>query len=268
MVDYPPELGENLAMPETEFSTRLRRLVETIDIANMLSTPILSSIRSLLDASAAVIGSADASVLIRDENDGDLRFLTAVGSVAEQLSDIRIPAGKGIAGFVFSSGQPMAVADVGGEESFYAEVDKRTGYSTQMLLATPLRFDGDIIGVLEYVNRRGQPPYEPFTPDEMDRAAIYSDAVASLVNAYSSARLFSQFSDKVISSDHDLDLVEIQQWLAGIRSSDDQRERLELAAMLYEVAERGFSERQLCRDLLDAILRFSNSKSDTSYLNY
>jgi hypothetical protein len=56
MVDYPPELGENLAMPETEFSTRLRRLVETIDIANMLSTPILSSIRSLLDASAAICG--------------------------------------------------------------------------------------------------------------------------------------------------------------------------------------------------------------------
>lgn len=255
-------------MPETEFSTRLRRLVETLDIANMLSTPILSSIRSLLEASAASIGSADASVLIRDEDEGDLRFLTAIGSVAEQLSDIRIPAGKGIAGFVFSSGQPMAVADAGEEESFYAEVDKRTGYSTQMLLATPLRFDGDIIGVLEYVNRRGQPPYEPFTPDEMDRAAIYSDAIASLVNAYSSARLFSQFSHKVISSDHGPDLPEIQEWLAGIRASEDQRERLELAALLYEVAEGGDAERRLCRDLLEAILRFSGSKTETSYLNY
>jgi signal transduction protein with GAF and PtsI domain len=255
-------------MPESEFSTRLRRLVETIDIANMLSTPILTSIRGLLESSAAAIGSADASVLIRDDENGDLRFLTAIGSVAEQLSEIRIPAGKGIAGFVLSSGQPMAVADAGEEQSFYAEVDKTTGFSTQMLLATPLRFDGDVIGVLEYVNRRGFPPYEPFTPDEMDQAAVYADAIASLIYAYNSAKLFSQFSEKVIASDSDTDLSEIQHWLKGVRASDDQRERLELAAMLYEVAERGDAERRLCRDLLDANLKFSGSGDDTSFLNY
>jgi signal transduction protein with GAF and PtsI domain len=194
--------------------------------------------------------------------------LTAIGSVAEQLSDIRIPAGKGIAGFVFSSGQPMAVADAGEEQSFYAEVDKTTGFSTQMLLATPLRFDGDVIGVLEYVNRRGLPPYEPFSPNEMDQAAVYADAIASLIYAYNSAKLFSQFSEKVIASDHNVDLSEIQGWLRGIRASDDQRERLELAAMLYEIAERGDAERQLCRDLLDAVLKFSGSGADTSFLNY
>jgi signal transduction protein with GAF and PtsI domain len=234
----------------------------------MLSTPILTSIRGLLESSAAAIGSADASVLIRDDENGDLRFLTAIGSVAEQLSDIRIPAGKGIAGFVFSSGQPMAVADAGEEQSFYAEVDKTTGFSTQMLLATPLRFDGDVIGVLEYVNRRGLPPYEPFSPNEMDQAAVYADAIASLIYAYNSAKLFSQFSEKVIASDHNVDLSEIQGWLRGIRASDDQRERLELAAMLYEIAERGDAERQLCRDLLDAVLKFSGSGADTSFLNY
>ena len=255
-------------MPESDFSTRLRRLVETIDIANMLSTPILTSIRGLLESSAAAIGSADASVLIRDDENGDLRFLTAIGSVAEQLSEIRIPAGKGIAGFVFSSGQPLAVADAGEEQSFYAEVDKTTGFSTQMLLATPLRFDGDVIGVLEYVNRRGGSPSEPFTPDEMDQAAVYADAIASLIYAYNSAKLFSQFSEKVITSDHDTDLSEIREWLRGIRASDDQRERLELARMLYEVAERGDAERQLCRDLLDAILNFSGSKTESSFLNY
>ena len=255
-------------MPESDFSTRLRRLVETIDIANMLSTPILTSIRGLLESSAAAIGSADASVLIRDDESGDLRFLTAIGSVAEQLSEIRIPAGKGIAGFVLSSGQPMAVADAGEERSFYAEVDKTTGFSTQMLLATPLSFDGDVIGVLEYVNRRGPASSEPFTPDEMDQAAVYADAIASLIYAYNSAKLFSQLSEKVIASDHDTDLSEIQQWLKGVRASDDQRERLELAAMLYEIAERGEAERQLCRDLLSAILKFPGSNTESSFLNY
>src|SRR5437868_15024877 len=120
-------------MPEQEqdFSARLRRFVETVDIANLLASPIITSIRDLMQNSAAALGSGEASVLIRDGEQGDLRFLAAIGAVAEQLEGMTVPAGKGIAGFVLSSGQPMAVADAGGEATFYAEVDKRTGYSTQ-----------------------------------------------------------------------------------------------------------------------------------------
>ena len=258
-------------MPNQEnddFAGRLRRLVETIDIANLLTSPIIDSIRNILEVSAASIGSGEASVLVRDGDEGDLRFLTAIGEVADQLSDVTVPAGKGIAGFVLSSGQPMAVADAVGEETFYAEVDKQTGYTTQTILATPLRYDGDVIGVLEYINRRGGPPFEPFTPEEMDRAAVYADSVASLVNAYNAAKLVRELSDKVITSDSSTDLDEIRRWLTGIRESGDHRERMELAVMLREVAERGEAERRLCRELLDAILRFSDEKREGSYLSF
>ena len=251
-----------------DFSRKLRRLIETIDIANMLTSPIIDSIRKLLEVSAANLGSGEASVLIRDDAQGNLRFLIAIGEVADQLSEVLIPAGKGIAGFVLSSGQPMAVGDAVGEQTFYAEVDKQTGYSTQTILATPLRYDGDVIGVLEYINRHGDPPFEPFTPDEMDRAAIYADSIASLVNAYNAAKLVRQLSDKVIASDGSTDLDEIRNWLNGIRESGDHHERMELAVLLREVAERGEAERSLCRELLDAILRFSNEKNDGSFLSF
>lgn len=251
-----------------DFSRKLQRLIETIDIANMLTSPIIDSIRNLLEVSAANIGSSEASVLIRDDVHGNLRFLIAIGEVADQLSDVLIPAGKGIAGFVLSSGQPMAVADAVGEETFYAEVDKQTGYTTQTILATPLRYDGDVVGVLEYINRRGEPPFEPFTPDEMDRAAVYADSIASLVNAYNAAKLVRQLSDKVIASDAGTDLDEIREWLNSIRESGEHHERMELAVLLREVAERGEAERRLCRELLDAILRFSNEKNEGSFLSF
>jgi signal transduction protein with GAF and PtsI domain len=258
-------------MPEqkdSDIGARLQRLIETIDIANMLTSPITDSIRNLLEISAASIDSAEASVLVRDGSEGGLRFLTAIGAVAEQLLEIKIPPGKGIAGFVLSSGQPMAVADAGGEETFYAEVDRRTGYSTQSILATPLRHDGEIIGVLEYVNRRGEPPFKPFTPDEMDRAAIYADAIAALVEAYNSARLMRELGDRAVSGVGELDLAEIRTWLTGLRDTSEHRERMELAVMLREIAERGEAERRLCRELLDSILRFSDEKSETSYLSF
>src|SRR6185503_14607453 len=146
---------------DDNLNKKLRRLIETVDVANLLTEPLTRSIRDLLAVSASEVGAREASVLIRDGSTGDLRFLAATGEVASKLLNLKIPAGKGIAGFVMSSGQPMAVADVGEEASFYAEVDKETGYSTEMILATPLRHNDEMVGVLEYINRPGDPPHEP-----------------------------------------------------------------------------------------------------------
>src|SRR5438067_1917597 len=173
---------------ENNIASKLQHLIETIDIANVLTEPLTNSIHNLLETSAASLDSDEASVLVRDGSEGDLRFLSAIGKVADQLIGMKVPAGKGIAGFVLMSGQPMGVSDVGDEETFYAEVDRATGYSTQTILATPLRYNGEVIGVLEYVNRRGEPPFRPFTSSEMDQAAIFADAIASLVNAHGAAK--------------------------------------------------------------------------------
>jgi hypothetical protein len=102
----------------------------------------------------------------------------------------------------------------------------------------------------------------------MDRAAIYADSIASLVNAYNAAKLFRQFSEKVINSDGSDDISEIRQWLTGIRESGDHHERMELAVMLREIAERGEAERRLCRELLDSILRYSDEKNEGSFLTF
>ena len=68
-----------------------------------------------------------------------------------------------------------------------------------MILATPLSHKGEVIGVLEYINRRGEPPFEPFTPLEMDQAALFAEAVAALVNAYESAKILRDLGDKVLA---------------------------------------------------------------------
>ncbi|MGB7207994.1 MAG: GAF domain-containing protein [Pyrinomonadaceae bacterium] len=250
-----------------ELPAKIQRLIEIIDIANILTEPLTQSIAKLLEISAAEINSDEASVLIRDGDEGDLRFLSAIGKVAEQLINLKVPAGKGIAGFVLSSGQPMAVSDVGEESTFYSEVDKTTGYSTQMILATPLTHNGEVIGVLEYINRRGEPPFEPFTPLEMDRAAFFAEAVASLVNAYESAKLFRDMGERVLAGDSTDDIAEVRNWLHGLRDSAEHREMMDLAILVREIANRGEAEQAMCRELLESILRFSDSKTDVSYLS-
>lgn len=250
-----------------DLPAKLQRLIETIDIANILTEPLTDSIAKLLSISAADINSEEASVLIRDGDQGDLRFLAAIGKVAEHLINLRVPAGKGIAGFVLSSGQPMAVSDVGEESTFYSEVDKTTGYSTQMILATPLSHNGEIIGVLEYINRRGSPPFEPFTPAEMDRAAIFAEAIAALVNAYESAKLFRDLGDKVFSGQSAEDVRQLRSWLSGVRDSAEHRGMMDLAILLRDLASRGEAERLMCKEILESIVRFSDGANEVSYLS-
>ena len=264
-------MGENLTMPEPYndgAAEKLRRLIETIDIANILTEPLARSIDALLRVTAEDIGAEAASVLIRDGDQGDLRFLSATGKVSQQLSEIKIPAGKGIAGFVMSSGQPIAVANVEEESAFYREVDKATGYSTEMILATPLRHSGEIIGVLEYINRAENVSKEPFSPEEMDRAGRFAEAIASLVNAYESAKLFRDMDSRFIESSGDFPVDEIRNWPAELRTGAEHREMMDLAVMLRELAGRGEAERQLCRSLLEALLRFTESSTGTSFLSF
>lgn len=246
---------------------KLRRIIETIDTASALTDPLTVSIENLLRLSAGILNSEDASVIIRDGDEGDMKFLTAIGKVSDRLIGLKIPAGKGIAGFVLSSGQPVVIADAGQEKSFYAEVDKQTGYSTQTILATPLRYNDEIIGVLEYVNRAGEPPYEAFTPEEMDKAAQFADAIASLVNVYESAVLFSRLNKKLVADDRE-NFEEIQDWLRNLRTTQEHREMLALAVLVREIANRGEAERALCREILEAVSGYSKKSSETSYLSF
>lgn len=250
------------------FEEKLRTVVETVDVVNAMTEPLTDSIKNLLYLSGRSMKSEEASVIIRDGDEGDLRFLSAIGQVADQLIGMKIPSGKGIAGFVFSSGQPMALTDVGQEESFYAEVDRKTGFSTQTILATPLRHNGEIIGVLEFVNRIGEPPYEPFTPLEMDKAALFAEAIASLVNAYESAKIFRELSEKMLNQDEDVEFDEVREWLKNLRSTAEHREMIDLALLVKQISSRGDAERTLCREIMESILRHSNAGSETSFLSY
>jgi GAF domain-containing protein len=253
-------------MDSINLDDKFRAVIETADVANALTAPLTRSIENLLQLAAAQVDSDEGSVIVRDGEGNDLRFLVAIGQVADKLRQVRIPQGKGIAGFVFSSGQPIVIADVGQDANFYAEIDRHTGYSTQTILATPLRFDGEIIGVLEFVNRIGEPPFEPFTPADMDKAALFAEAIASLVDAHESAALLEGLCEKITDNCEKTDL---RQWLANVRAAESHRELLEIALLVRELSQTGDAERKVCREVLESFVRYAELKTKPeSFLNF
>jgi sigma-B regulation protein RsbU (phosphoserine phosphatase) len=250
------------------FEAQLREAVRAVDVANLMTSPLKRSIENLLHVAGRAMGSDEASVLVRDGNEGGLKFLAAIGEVADKLMKVRLPPGKGIAGFVFASGQPVAIADVAQEETFYAEVDRATGYSTQTILATPLSVEGETVGVLEFVNRLGEPPYQPFTPEEMDKAAHFADAIATLVDAHETAGLVETLFERAVKGSNQSETKkneeasrDLLKWLKGVRSAPEHRDLLMLAVRLRDIAGRGEEERALCRDVLEALDRFTGKRA-------
>ena len=261
-------LGEKRSPSGGAFEAQLREAIRAVDVSNLMTSPLKRSIENLLHVAGDALGSDEVSVLVRDGNKGGLKFLAAIGEVADKLMKVRIPPGKGIAGFVFASGQPVAIADVAQEETFYAEVDRATGYSTQTILATPLRVEGETVGVLEFVNRLGDPPYQPFTPEEMDKAAHFADAIATLVDAHETAGLVETLFKRSVkvsgrgkSRNGERMNKELLKWLKQVRSAPEHRDLLMLAVRLRDIAGRGDAERALCLDVLEALDRFTGKKS-------
>jgi len=246
---------------------QLRDAVDAIDVSNSLTAPLKQAIDSLLKLAAGSVGSHEASVLVRDGNEGGLRFLTAISNVKEQLLKIRIPPGKGIAGLVFSTGQPMAVADVSSDGSFWSEADAKTGFKTVTVLATPLRTGAEMVGVLEFVNRPGEPPYPPFTPDEMDRASVFGDAIARIIDALELAELVESLFDRTIKMpldpSHPKDDFEsdLREWLKNTAAAPEHRDLMLLWVTLREIVGAGDAERELCRDVLESLARFTEKRS-------
>ena len=248
------------------FNERLSAVATSIDVSNSLTVSVQQAIDNLLQTARQSLNSAVASVLIRDGQEGGLRFLTATSGVTEELLALRLPPGAGIAGLVLSTHQPMAVADVAQEGSFWSEADRRTGFKTVTLLATPLRGENEIVGVLEFVNRPGDPPYPPFTPGEMDRAARLAEPIGRLVEAHEMAQLIESLFNFSIRTSLAMKTYAQRQeaeeeWLATNPAAGAHRDLLTIWLALRDIINSGSAERKLCRELLESIERFAQSKS-------
>ena len=126
----------------------------------------------LFDVSAAVAGTLDLDILFVEIVDRISKALNAERStlfmvdeksgelwskVAQQseLTEIRIPLDKGLAGYVAKTGEVLNIDHAYQDTRFLPIVDEQTGFDTRMVLCVPIvNRQGDIIGVTEVINKK------------------------------------------------------------------------------------------------------------------
>jgi GAF domain-containing protein len=118
------------------------------------------ALRAIADAGAAALHVAAASIALHDPLTDRLVFRAAAGPQGEGVIGLAIAPNEGIAGYVYSTGQPLAVADVAADSRFERGTAERTGYVPRSLLAVPLVDDEGTIGVMEWLDRIDGEPFD------------------------------------------------------------------------------------------------------------
>ncbi|MBU1182932.1 MAG: PAS domain S-box protein [Proteobacteria bacterium] len=229
-----------------------------------------------------IIGLRGASVILLDEKKNEFFFREAVyedGKTGKRIKEIRFPADKGVAGYVYRTGKPLIVPDYPQSPYFFGQVDEKSGYQTKNMLDVPIRTPDRIIGVLCAVNKKeGE-----FDEDDLELLSAIASTVASpienarineeLNRSYEEVNSLNKAKDRVIHHlSHELktplsvlsaSLSLLTKKLSGINSKDwktimDRAERnlRRILEMQYEVEDilqkKDYTTYYLISALLDA----------------
>ena len=137
-----------------QFMESMARLIEAVERPKRESET-LTLLSQALDSAIRAIGAEDGSLLVPDDDTGELVFVLVQGkSTRTNLIGRRLPAGRGIAGWVAENRRGTTVNNVPVDERFYPELDVELDYRTSSLLAAPLLGGNRLLGVIEVVNKQ------------------------------------------------------------------------------------------------------------------
>jgi GAF domain-containing protein len=139
---------------QADHVTDIAELVSLLDELGpaLLSVDDSAELTALCETGRVAADAAACSVSVLDEQAGELRYIAAAGAGADQIVGTRLPLGKGIAGFVASSGQGISVSEARQDPRFAEDIALSTGYVPTALLAVPIRHRDDTLGVLSLLD--------------------------------------------------------------------------------------------------------------------
>lgn len=152
-------------------------LKEVIRVSGLINSSrhLDSLLREVMESVKSVFRTESCSILLVDKEKNDLYFHLIAGEKEEEISKIRVPMGKGIAGTVAISREPMIINDAQNDDRVYKVVDKSSGFVTRNILAAPLVAGDETVGVIEAINTIDR---NNFNETDINLFLSFSDAAA------------------------------------------------------------------------------------------
>jgi len=141
-----------------EMSHRVSSLERLIKLSQVINStlelaPLLDMI---IQIATELTDTASASIMLVDKETRELRFAAVTGQKSASIRPFPVPLEGSIAGTVAAENRPLLIRDARSDPRWYQEVDKATGFVTRSIMAVPMQVRGQVIGVLEALNKRGE----------------------------------------------------------------------------------------------------------------
>jgi signal transduction histidine kinase len=140
---------------------RLVRKVRELEAVRRISEALFEHltpdelVAKALHTALDVVQAESGSILLADPTSQQLIFRHSIGDSPVQPGTA-IPWDQGIAGQVYQSGEALVIRDVKQDPRHLSVIDEMTAHTTHDMIAIPLkRWEGEPIGVLEVLNKRG-----------------------------------------------------------------------------------------------------------------
>jgi GAF domain-containing protein len=243
------------------FRSVLAAVARRLDAAERLASGPPDQLLTAVAATAATALDAEAaSIAVHDPATDRLVFAAAAGPAAGSVVGMTIEAAAGIAGYAFTSGQPIAVAEAAADPRFDPSVAQATGYVPSTLLAAPLSDDAGTVGVLEALDHHGG----SFTLRDLDVATAIAREATLVVRASRDRRDASALLREAFAAvlrdgrAAPLDETSIDEMVSDATTqlgSGDDAARWRLIDGLARLRDVDPESLDLAADLVDALLR-------------
>lgn len=145
-------------MISNERIDHLERLLEVV--RGLTTAPNLESfLQTVISEASEMTDSELASILEYDDAAKELRFLAMQWFDRDLLRPMGVPLEGSAAGWVYNKGQALIIQDTKADQRHFKTVDRVTKHTTHSLAAVPLIVDGEVIGVLEALNKKDDAHY-------------------------------------------------------------------------------------------------------------
>ena len=213
-------------------------------------------LRSVVEAAVALFEAEAASIALYEPARNLLVFRVAAGAQGQGVVGLEISPDRGLVGYVFSSGQALAIADVRADPRFGRSFAERTEYVPRSIVAVPLLDERGTLGVLEVLDKRSE---ASFSLRDVELAGVFARQATVAIRASRVERETATLLRTVIGA------------LAGDQAPDGGVEALVAAALadvgdpddpLWPLVDQiaalrraGPEQRELLGALLDVLVR-------------
>jgi signal transduction histidine kinase len=146
-------LGEQLQGEIELFSIFDSILEANMAISSNLNLKTLLNI--VMSLSEEILNTEVSAVMLLSPDKKELYWEISRGEGSEFFQEkIRLPVGEGIGGYVAQTGEGVFTNDVSGDPRWCSSYDEKSGFRTRSMICVPVKYHGEILGVIEVINKK------------------------------------------------------------------------------------------------------------------